>query len=58
LLAGAEPNNRSRGDYGSIAPQMADRESAVLALGDYERLKRIRDRLLNAADWNDLLATP
>jgi hypothetical protein len=127
LLAAAEPNNRSRGDYGSIALQMADRvnrgeiwgeklkgwnmtespfinefialgraegrvegraegeaksrveearsvilqfgakrfgpataeiESAVLSLGDYERLKRIRDRLLDAADWSDLLATP
>ena len=28
------------------------------AIDDLERLDRMRDRLLDAPDWNDLLATP
>jgi hypothetical protein len=33
-------------------------ELALLAISDRERLERISDRILEAADWNDLLATP
>ena len=31
---------------------------ALEAIGDLDRLERMRDRLLDAPDWNNLLATP
>ncbi|HEV3437441.1 MAG TPA: DUF4351 domain-containing protein [Gemmata sp.] len=33
-------------------------ESALHAISDLGRLERISDRILEATDWNDLLATP
>jgi predicted regulator of amino acid metabolism with ACT domain len=32
-------------------------EAAINAINDCERLERIIDRILDAADWNDLLTT-
>jgi hypothetical protein len=33
-------------------------ESAINGITDLERLERMSDRMLQAADWQDLLATP
>jgi hypothetical protein len=41
-----------------FGPTPATVESALHAISDRERLERIGDRILEAADWNDLLATP
>ena len=40
--------------FGTPAAAVATLES----IDDLERLDRMRDRLLDAPDWNDLLATP
>ena len=39
-----------------VAP--AEIESALNSIEDRERLERIIDRISEATDWNDLLATP
>lgn len=36
----------------------ADAEQRLKAVSDVERLERMADRILDAADWDDLLATP
>jgi hypothetical protein len=41
--------------FGKTAP--AEIQTAILAIGDRERLERISERILDAVDWNDLLAT-
>jgi predicted transposase YdaD len=33
-------------------------KAALLAITDLDRLERMSDRILHAADWNDLLGTP
>lgn len=33
-------------------------EAAVTSIQELSRLERLLDRVLTAADWNDLLATP
>jgi hypothetical protein len=38
-------------------PSQAAQES-LAAIVDYDRLDRISDRILEATDWNDLLASP
>ncbi len=41
--------------FGLPAMGMADRVNGIT---DFERLERIRDRLLDATNWQDLLDTP
>jgi hypothetical protein len=41
-----------------FGPPQAAVEATVLAISDRERLERISERILDAANWNDLLATP
>ncbi len=41
-----------------FGPATAAAEAALVALMDLERLERMIDRILHAADWNDLLGTP
>ncbi|HEV3437569.1 MAG TPA: DUF4351 domain-containing protein [Gemmata sp.] len=41
-----------------FGPPPAAVEATVLAISDRERLERISERILDAANWNDLLATP
>ncbi len=41
-----------------FGPVPAVVELALHAISDLERLERISDRILEATDWNDLLATP
>ena len=41
-----------------FGPAPVTAEAALAGLADRERLARITDRLLDAADWDDLLATP
>ena len=41
--------------FGAATPEV---EAAVRAVADRERLERVAARLLTAADWHDLLATP
>ncbi len=41
--------------FGAPAPAAA---AALQSIDDLDRLDRMRDRLLDAADWSDLLATP
>jgi hypothetical protein len=40
-----------------LGPAPVNVETALLAITDRERLERIGDRIMEAADWNDLLAT-
>ncbi len=41
-----------------FGPPSADAETRLTSVADYERLRRITDRILDAADWDDLLSTP
>ncbi len=41
-----------------FGPPVAADEAALLAITDLDRLDRMTDRILQAADWNDLLGTP
>ncbi|MFO0823723.1 MAG: hypothetical protein U0792_11500 [Gemmataceae bacterium] len=41
-----------------FGPAPAKFETALRAITDLERVERIANRLLDATDWNDLLATP
>jgi hypothetical protein len=40
-----------------FGPAAAGIESALLAITDRERLERIGERIMDAADWDDLLTT-
>ncbi len=40
-----------------FGPASADTDAAVRAITDHERLERIAERVLDATDWANLLAT-
>jgi Domain of unknown function (DUF4351) len=42
--------------FGSPAP--AQTEAAILGVTDRERLERMAERVLDATNWDELLATP
>ena len=41
-----------------FGPPTAEQEAALKAIKDGDRVKRICNRLLDAASWDELLATP